>query len=55
MIYVIWNNGGYQPAMGYWLKSFNSNPPPVPGVKFSIPDINNRKDAIWKSPSEACC
>jgi hypothetical protein len=46
MIYVVWNNGGYQPAMGYWLKSFNSNPPPVPGVRFSIPDINNRKEAI---------
>ncbi|KAK4238361.1 major facilitator superfamily domain-containing protein [Achaetomium macrosporum] len=41
MIYVIWNNGGPQPAMGYWLKSFNSDPPPVPGTHFSIPEINN--------------
>ncbi|KAF3390692.1 Pantothenate transporter liz1 [Talaromyces pinophilus] len=41
MIYVIWNNGAVQPAMGYWLKSFNTHPPPVPGTHFSIPQINN--------------
>ncbi|KAK4149000.1 hypothetical protein C8A00DRAFT_47304 [Chaetomidium leptoderma] len=41
MIYVLWNNGGIQAAMGYWLKSFNSDPPPVPGTSFSIPEINN--------------
>ncbi|KAK3304729.1 major facilitator superfamily domain-containing protein [Chaetomium strumarium] len=41
MIYVIWNNGSPQAAMGYWLKSFNSNPPPVPGKHFTIPEINN--------------
>jgi MFS transporter, ACS family, pantothenate transporter len=43
MIYVIWNNGAVQPAMGYWLKSFNTHPPPVPGTHFSIPQINNRE------------
>lgn len=41
MIYVIWNNGYPQLAMGYWLKSFNKKPNPVPGVHFSVPDINN--------------
>ncbi|AEO71834.1 uncharacterized protein THITE_2148444 [Thermothielavioides terrestris NRRL 8126] len=41
MIYIIWNNGGLQPAMGYWLKSFNADPPPVPGTHFSVPEINN--------------
>ncbi|KAM5354784.1 hypothetical protein ACJ41O_001430 [Fusarium nematophilum] len=41
MLYVIWNNGYPQQAMGYWLKSFNADPPPVPGRSFSVPDINN--------------
>nr|XP_019013959.1 pantothenate transporter [Kwoniella pini CBS 10737]OCF52740.1 pantothenate transporter [Kwoniella pini CBS 10737] len=36
----IWNNGGGQQAMGYWLKSFNANPALVPGVHFSVPEIN---------------
>ncbi|KIY01808.1 uncharacterized protein Z520_01946 [Fonsecaea multimorphosa CBS 102226] len=40
MLYVIWNNGGYQPAMGYWLKSFDKKPYPVPGTYFTIPEIN---------------
>jgi ACS family pantothenate transporter-like MFS transporter len=26
--------------MGYWLKSFNKKPNPVPGVHFTIPQIN---------------
>lgn len=26
--------------MGYWLKSFNAKKPPVPGVHFTIPQIN---------------
>lgn len=30
-----------QPAMGFWLKSFNKKPNPVLGVNFSVPDINN--------------
>lgn len=29
--------------MGYWLKSFNDEPPPVPGTSFSVPQINSRK------------
>jgi hypothetical protein len=41
-LYVIWNNGGPQDAMGYWLKSFNKKPAPLPGVTFSISDINQR-------------
>ncbi|KAK3335130.1 allantoate permease [Cercophora scortea] len=41
MLYVVWNNGGPQPAMGFWLKSFNAKPQPVPGVTFSVADINN--------------
>lgn len=27
--------------MGYWLKSFNKSPSPVPGVSFTVPQINN--------------
>ncbi|KAL2075029.1 hypothetical protein VTL71DRAFT_8809 [Oculimacula yallundae] len=42
LLYVIWNNGGPQVAMGFWLKSFNvKKNPPVPGVHFSVPEINN--------------
>ncbi|CAH0041678.1 unnamed protein product [Clonostachys rhizophaga] len=40
MCYVVWNNASSQNAMGYWLKSFNANPPPVPGVSFTVPEIN---------------
>ncbi|KZT51659.1 MFS general substrate transporter [Calocera cornea HHB12733] len=40
MLYVIWNNSGIQNPMGYWLKSFNSNPPPVPGWSFTVSQIN---------------
>ncbi|WVF67012.1 hypothetical protein IAT40_001755 [Kwoniella sp. CBS 6097] len=37
----IWNNGGGQSAMGYWLKSFNDPiNPPVPGKTYSVEDIN---------------
>ncbi|KAF2802358.1 allantoate permease [Mytilinidion resinicola] len=41
MLYVLWNNAGPQPAMGYWLKSFNKKPHPVPGTTFTVPQINN--------------
>ncbi|CAM1502329.1 Fc.00g043130.m01.CDS01 [Cosmosporella sp. VM-42] len=41
LLYVVWNNGWPQVAMGYWLKSFNKNPPPLPGKSFSVPEINN--------------
>jgi ACS family pantothenate transporter-like MFS transporter len=27
--------------MGYWLKSFDKKPFPVPGTTFSVPQINN--------------
>ena len=29
--------------MGYWLKSFNAKPPPVPGTTYTVPQINNCK------------
>jgi hypothetical protein len=41
MIYVLWNNAYPQQAMGYWLKSFNADPPPVPGTSYSVSQINN--------------
>jgi MFS transporter, ACS family, pantothenate transporter len=43
LLYVVWNNGNPQVAMGYWLKSFNKKPHPVPGVTFTVPQINNCK------------
>lgn len=42
-IYIFWNNGSSagQSVMGFWLKSFNKKVnPPVPGVEFSVSDIN---------------
>ncbi|OQE24638.1 hypothetical protein PENSTE_c007G09645 [Penicillium steckii] len=41
LLYIVWNNGIPQPSMGYWLKSFNVDPPPVPGTSFSVAQINN--------------
>ncbi|KAI3578956.1 major facilitator superfamily domain-containing protein [Fusarium oxysporum f. sp. albedinis] len=41
LLYILWNNGNPQAAMGYWLKSFNGQPPPVPGTSFTVPEINN--------------
>ncbi|KAN0095227.1 MFS general substrate transporter [Hyaloscypha variabilis] len=41
MLYVTWNNGSPQPAMGYWLKSFDKKPAPLPGVTFTVPQIND--------------
>ncbi|KAE8400109.1 major facilitator superfamily domain-containing protein [Aspergillus pseudonomiae] len=41
LLYIVWNNGYPQPGMGYWLKSFNTTPAPVPGTSFSVPQINN--------------
>ncbi|KAK4155281.1 allantoate permease [Chaetomidium leptoderma] len=41
LLYILWNNGNVQNAMGFWLKSFNADPPPVPGKHFSVADINN--------------
>lgn len=40
VLYVIWNNSGIQSPMGYWLKSFNADPSPVPGKSFSVAQIN---------------
>ncbi|KAL2145889.1 hypothetical protein VTI28DRAFT_5971 [Corynascus sepedonium] len=40
LLYILWNQGAPQDAMGYWLKSFNADPPPVPGKHFSVADIN---------------
>ncbi|KAG9678701.1 MFS general substrate transporter, partial [Aureobasidium melanogenum] len=41
LLYIIWNNGSPQAGMGYWLKSFNAHPPPVPGRHYTVPQINN--------------
>ncbi|POS69530.1 hypothetical protein DHEL01_v212076 [Diaporthe helianthi] len=41
LCYVVWNNGWAQPAMGYWLKSFNETPAPLPGTSFSVAEIND--------------
>lgn len=41
MLYVVWNNGAPQAAMGYWLKSFNKKPAPVPGRHFTVAEIND--------------
>ncbi|WOO80349.1 Pantothenate transporter liz1 [Vanrija pseudolonga] len=41
LLYVIWNNGYPQAAMGFYLKSFNSKPPPVPGRHYTVAQINN--------------
>ncbi|KAJ3456273.1 hypothetical protein MRS44_016296 [Fusarium solani] len=41
LLYILWNNGNPQAAMGYWLKSFNAQPPPMPGKSFSVPEINS--------------
>ncbi|KAJ5518609.1 Major facilitator superfamily domain general substrate transporter [Penicillium expansum] len=41
LLYILWNNGIPQPAMGYWLKSFNAHPPPLPGTTYTISQINN--------------
>ncbi|EFX04399.1 major facilitator superfamily transporter [Grosmannia clavigera kw1407] len=46
-LYVVWNNGIPQVGMGYWLKSFNAKPHPVPGVTFSVSQINDRMSLIW--------
>jgi hypothetical protein len=35
--------------MGFWLKSFNAKPPPVPGTSFSVPDINYRESRPTKT------
>ncbi|KAJ7621041.1 major facilitator superfamily domain-containing protein [Roridomyces roridus] len=37
--YVLWNNGGVQSPMQYWLKSFNVEPFPVPGRQYTVSQI----------------
>ncbi|KAH0359669.1 MFS general substrate transporter, partial [Aureobasidium melanogenum] len=41
LLYIVWNNGSPQAGMGYWLKSFNAHPAPVPGRHYTVPQINN--------------
>ncbi|PYH93374.1 allantoate permease [Aspergillus ellipticus CBS 707.79] len=41
LMYIVWNNGYPQPGMGYWLKSFDKTPEPVPGTTFTVPQIDN--------------
>ncbi|KAJ5714034.1 allantoate permease [Penicillium malachiteum] len=40
-LYIVWNNGYPQAGMGYWLKSFNATPAPVPGKHYSVSQIDN--------------
>ncbi|KAK0498033.1 allantoate permease [Armillaria luteobubalina] len=37
--YVLWLNGAITIPTQYWLKSFNTSPPPVPGKSFSVTQI----------------
>ncbi|KAJ7243446.1 major facilitator superfamily domain-containing protein [Mycena rebaudengoi] len=37
--YVLWNNGSVQSPMQFWLKSFNIKPFPVPGISYSVSQI----------------
>ncbi|KAJ5635812.1 allantoate permease, partial [Penicillium longicatenatum] len=41
LCYIVWNNGIAQLGMGYWLKSFNATPAPVPGTSYSVAQIDN--------------
>ncbi|GAB7348214.1 hypothetical protein MBLNU459_g6213t1 [Dothideomycetes sp. NU459] len=41
LLYIVWNNGYPQAGMGYWLKSFNHKPAPVPGKKYTVAQIND--------------
>ncbi|KAJ5107461.1 allantoate permease, partial [Penicillium angulare] len=41
LLYIVWNNGYPQVGMGYWLKSFNATPAPVPGKSFTVAQIDN--------------
>ncbi|KAJ5279833.1 allantoate permease [Penicillium angulare] len=41
LLYIVWNNGYPQVGMGYWLKSFNATPAPVPGKTFTVAQIDN--------------
>ncbi|KAJ5907558.1 hypothetical protein N7495_000240 [Penicillium taxi] len=40
LMYCFFLNGEIVQPMGYWLKSFNATPAPVPGVSFTVPQIN---------------
>lgn len=41
LCYVLWNNGNPQLASGYWYKSFNKKPHPVPGHTYTVAQIND--------------
>lgn len=41
LLYVVWNNGSTQIGMGYWLKSFNATPAPLPGTTYTVAQIDN--------------
>jgi ACS family pantothenate transporter-like MFS transporter len=42
LCYILWNNGYGQLASGYWYKSFNKKPYPVPGHFYTVAQINDR-------------
>ncbi|KAK0190018.1 major facilitator superfamily domain-containing protein [Armillaria mellea] len=39
IVYVLWFNGTVPIPAQYWLKSFNTSPPPVPGKSFSVAQV----------------
>ncbi|KAF8218216.1 major facilitator superfamily domain-containing protein [Mycena galopus ATCC 62051] len=39
IVYVLWNNAPVQSPMQYWLKSFNVEPYPVPGISYTVAQI----------------
>ncbi|KAL7419273.1 hypothetical protein Q5752_006110 [Cryptotrichosporon argae] len=42
LCYIVWNNGGVSTnPMGYYLKSFNASPAPVPGRSYTVAQIDN--------------
>lgn len=40
VLYTLWNQSNVQSPFRYWLKSLSADPPPVPGLRFSITQIN---------------
>ena len=39
--------------MGFWLKSFDKKPAPLPGTFFTVPQINNRKSKHRNTSEES--
>jgi hypothetical protein len=55
LLYVFWNNSYPQPVMGFYLKSFNAKPAPVPGRHYSISQINQCEySVLWGNLTCQC-